>query len=75
MTESKFPELRTENKIGEQSVGNFLCQYIIPDSKSESLVSYIATLRKKFPSMKSDRLLKKAAEYFHLKRIELNSVN
>ena len=52
----------------EQSVQKFLCTYILPDNKKLDVVSFIADFRKKNPDMGNERIFRKAAEYFNLKK-------
>ena len=53
----------------EIAVERFLCTYILPDAKKDDFVTYSDMLSRKHPTMSPDRRLRKAAEYFKLKKI------
>lgn len=72
MRENKSePELESKGGTAEErAYEKFYDTYHIPESKLDAIVAHISSLRDKFPSMKNDRLLRKTAEYFKLKRKE-----
>lgn len=52
-----------------QSLEKFFQSYQIPDEKVDHIAGHFQKLRKKFPHMKYDRLFKKTANYFNLKKV------
>jgi hypothetical protein len=55
----------------EDIVQRFLATYDIPLVKVELISRYIADMRRRFPTMRSERLLRKTAEYFRLRKLEV----
>lgn len=47
----------------------------IPSEKVHAMQKYAKELRKKFPTMKRDRLARKVAEYFKVKIVKENETN
>lgn len=59
---------KTDEQIALEALEKFTTDYIIPEEKVELISNYIGQLRLKNPQMKSDRLFRKVAEYFRLKK-------
>lgn len=61
-------KLMNAKSEAEQAMDRFIAEYSIPEEKSNLILPKVTELRKKFPDMKHDRLLRKVAEFFKFKK-------
>lgn len=61
----KLEHIENANK---SAIDAFVATYDILEGRFTDISNKVSELKKKFPSMKSDRLMRKVAEYFNFKK-------